>query len=197
MSNDGAHTDQDAFVTELLMEGVSTDQIASVASLLPPVAPPADLRGRLMAATTTGRLHRFAEQVAALLDVGADTARQLLDQLDDASAWEAGPGEGISLVHVAGGPKVADAITGFVRIARGGQFPEHSHHGEEQVLIVQGRCRDSSDGLVRRPGEVVTANVETTHHIDVLPGPALIYLAVVRDGLRIGELDLYAGDPRI
>jgi quercetin dioxygenase-like cupin family protein len=187
----------DDFLREMMEAGINLDSLAGLGGVLPHQRPPDDLRLRLMQSLRHGRLHRFAEQVAELLHVSVERARALIDGIDDPDVWERGPSDGVTLYHIDGGPEVADAITGFVRVEREQSFPEHSHLGDEAVLIMQGACRDSSNGEVHRPGDVVRTGVGHAHGIDVLPGPKLIYLAVVFGGIDIDGLVLLPGDPRI
>ncbi len=161
---------------------------------------PAGLRDALLNAPLHGRLHRFAAQLAELMDVTEAQGRALLDGLDADDAYEPGPfpGMDIMLRHIDGGQAVANAITGFVRVAPGLTFPEHEHLGVEQVLILQGHMRDEVTGEVAGPGEVVMRTAQTSHAISALPGGTdLVYLAVVQEGVRIGDVVMGAGSPEL
>ena len=72
---------------------------------------------------------------------------------------------------------------------------QYEHFGEETVLILQGRCEDG--GRVLGPGDRVWMPAGSSHSFTVLPGPDLLYLAVVHGGLRVGQLVLDASDPRV
>jgi anti-sigma factor ChrR (cupin superfamily) len=76
-------------------------------------------------------------------------------------------------------------------------FPEHEHLGREEVLVVQGSLRDSDEQQVLGPGEETRKQAGTSHRIEVLPGPALVYLVIIREGVRIGPRVLRPGDPDI
>lgn len=161
---------------------------------------PRALREQLMRAPLRGRLYRFAEPLAALMDVDQATARQLLDGLDEPEPFEPGPFPGldIALRHISGGPAVQDAITGFVRIGPGTAFPHHEHLGDEHVLILQGHCVETQSGTVAGPGEVVTRSGGTAHDIHALAGATdLVYLAVVHTGVRIGDTVMGPGSPEL
>ena len=150
--------------------------------------PATDLRARLMAALpATSRFGRFAGVVAQLLDVAQERAERLLDQLDDRSRfYELMPG--IELYWVEGGPRVANAVRGFVRVAAGLEFPEHEHHGEEHVLVLQGAFRDPTQDRTFRPGEVSVMPKGTSHlHIVPEDGPDLLILSVIQEGVSVGE----------
>lgn len=190
--------DRDAFLREMLEAGCSEEELAELAGVLAPLQPTADLRKQLLAsASAGGRLGRFAAQVATLLDVDEAEAARLLDGIDETASWSDSPLPGVGLYHLKGGPKVTGAITGFIKIERGGRFPHHSHLGDEQVLVVQGRCRDTASGEVFAPGDIVQHGVDDEHELEVLAGPTFVYLAVVFGGLDIGGMVLKPGDPRI
>lgn len=190
----GADQDLDDF----LREAGDIDLVSAVADALAPVAPPPALRDRVLASIVDeGRFERFAAEVARLMDVGLDGARALLDSMTDSSRWQPGPVDAVKIFHIAGGPAVHGAVTGFVRLDAGARFPEHTHLGHETVMILQGSCEDDVSGEIHRPGDVAEALADTTHGITARPGPDLLYLAVVQEGVDIGGTVLRAGDPRI
>jgi len=151
-----------------------------LASSLPPCSPPPSLRVALLAETAEGA-ERFAPllaRLAQLLDLGREAARAQLDRLFDAAQWVAFPLEGITLLHLQGGPATAGADVGFVRVEAGHLFPPHTHLGVEEVLVMQGRFLDS-DGTVYRAGDVARGLAGSRHHFEALAGEALIYAVVV------------------
>ncbi len=190
-------TPNDHLLDGFLLESDGADVLpvlAGVSSL----QPPAKLRARILdAASAEGRLSRFADAAAQMLDLSHAAAQALLDKVDNPAVWEPGLVEGMQLFHVQGGPRTQGAITGFVRIASGAGFPEHEHLGDEEVLIVQGTCLDSVDGKVFRPGDRVRMSAGSEHSFEVRPGPDFLYLAVVFDGIRVGDQQLRADDPRL
>ncbi len=190
-------SDTDLFVAELRELGFSEDELAALLAV--DAAPvPAALRQRVeRSVAAEGRFERFIGAVAKLLDIGADAARAMLDDLDVPGRWENSPWPGVTLVHVTGGPAVREAITGFVRIERGGRFPSHKHLGDERVLVLQGRLRDGVSGVVSKPGDHVTMAAGTAHALSVEPGPQLIYLVAVEEGVDVEGLVLRPDDPRI
>jgi hypothetical protein len=179
----------------LLDEDAALDSIAVVAEGLPTVAAPAGLLARVMdSARSEPRFARYVASVARLVDVSAEQASEMLSRLGEAAVWEPGFVPGIELFHVKGGPRVAHAITGFVRMREHVTFPEHEHFGPEAVLILQGRCEEQ--GQIFGPGDEVSMEAGTQHTFTVCAGPDLVYLAVVHQGLRIGDMTLSADDPR-
>lgn len=182
----------DAFLAELPEESVDT-----LARVGPDVRPSASLRDALLAdAQTEGRFDRFAATVAGLLDVEPERARALLDGIGRTTSWTDGPVPSVDVYHVEGGPAVADAITGFVRMSAGVRFPAHRHLGDEVVLVIQGSFEDGVSGRVHRAGEAVSMPAGSEHDFRARPGPALVYLVVLREGLQIGDEVLRPDDPR-
>jgi hypothetical protein len=164
-------------------------------SLVADVPPPA-LWDRIASSTQApGRFYRFTDHVARLLDVAEDKARELLDRAADPSAFVAGLVPGMGLLNVQGGPAVAHAITGFIRLPSATQFPEHKHLGQESVLVMQGRIQDGAD--VAGPGDLITMPAGSSHSFFVPPGPDLLYLAVVQDGIQVGDAIVTPDDPRV
>jgi quercetin dioxygenase-like cupin family protein len=179
-----------ALLRELVSDGAIDDELlAHIADAVGTRAPDPSVKQRLFERVRAGgRLHRFADRVAEMLDIDVEGARGLLDGIDRPDNWEESPLPDVRLYHLDGGPKVQGAITGFVRIDSQGVFPEHDHTGPETVLIVQGRCRDTFDGRILGPGDVGRMAPDSgTHEVVALPGPPLVYLAVVFEGIRIGE----------
>jgi hypothetical protein len=179
----------DAYLDELdralEIEGAGAQGLVHMTSSLPELAPSAGARDRLFAALNApGRLWQFAEKVAQLLDIGIERARALLDSLDDPSVWtEQIPG--IQFLWVDGGPRVAAAVRGFVRVRAGYAFPDHEHYGDEHVLVLQGQFVDESRGLTFGPGEVDHMPPGTNHAFRVDPnGMDLMKLSIVHKGLR-------------
>lgn len=187
--------DLDAFLHDLSTlpelddaERASVPQLVAALDADAPEQPAPDLRSRLMAALPeTSRFERFKGAVSQLLDIAPERAERLLDQLDNRSQfYELMPG--IELFWVEGGPRVANAVRGFVRVAAGLEFPEHEHHGEEHVLVLQGAFRDPTQNRTFRPGEV-SVMPEGTSHLHIVPedGPDLLILSVVQEGVSVGE----------
>jgi putative transcriptional regulator len=191
-------TPDDDLLDGFLLESEGADVLSVLSESQAFARPSSALRDRILqAATAEGRLARFAEGTADMLDVPPEVARALLDKLDDPSVWTAGFVPGMSLYHVQGGPRVQGAITGFVRIESGAGFPDHEHLGDEEVLILQGSCLDSVHSQVFRSGDRVRMGSGSVHSFHVRPGPDFLYLAVVFKGIRVGDQELRADDPRL
>jgi hypothetical protein len=185
------------FLSEVLgdqvpLEGAETLGLAVDALPLPPM-----LRGRLEASLdATHRFDDLENVVADLADVSIDQARALLLAVDAPSTvWDPGPAPGIDLLHFEGGPRVQDAVTGFVRHAPGTTFPEHDHVGPEQVLVLQGAFEDS-DGAVYRSGDVAARGSSSSHSYRAVGPLPLVTMAVVQGGVIVDGVTILPGDPR-
>lgn len=174
------------------LEGV----VSVLEDSLATIAPAPSLRDALLsAARVEGRFDRFAPVVAELLDVSEARAIELLDGIAREDVWAGSPVPGVRLYHIEGGPKVAGAITGFVHMHAGTVFPEHRHLGDEAVLVVQGSFEDGVTGQVHRAGEVVRMPASSAHDFRARPGPALVYMVVLEQGLQIGDAVIGPDDP--
>jgi quercetin dioxygenase-like cupin family protein len=78
---------------------------------------------------------------------------------------------------------------------QGAVFPEHKHLGDEAVLVVQGSFEDGVSGRVYRAGDVVRMGAGSSHDFRARPGPALVYLVVLAEGLQIGDAVFGPDDP--
>jgi len=157
----------------------SAEALAALAALLPPLTPSSSGRSRLLAATSTGA-ERFAplfEKLAELFDLSMERIRELVGLSDAPESWGPGPLPGVELMHFAGGPRVATADTGFVRVPPHFEFPSHRHLGEERVLIISGGYREDT-GRLFGPGDLHVMQPDTTHAYTVLPEGCLLALVL-------------------
>ncbi|MET0387527.1 MAG: hypothetical protein ABW321_16270 [Polyangiales bacterium] len=177
----------DRFLSDLeALEGSAAPELGLLALVdeVSPLTAAPDQRSRLMAAATRQhRLARFESQVAELLDVGPDKARELLGRIDDPTAWSHEL-PGISFLWVEGGPKVEGALRGFIRVEAGVDFPHHEHLGDEASLVLEGGFEDRGRGRVFRVGDIDHMAAGTEHAYRALSdGPDLLALAVIHTGL--------------
>ncbi len=149
-----------------------------------PVAPPADIKARLLASVGGGRFERFSARIAEVFDVTVDRARELLGLVERAASWEH-PLPGIGLIHFNGGPACATADCGFVQIAPGCTFPWHTHRGEEVSVIIAGTIRDA-DGRVLKAGDELVHTVGSQHDV-VAEADGAIFVARAFDGIELGQ----------
>ena len=144
-----------------------------------PVAPPAELRARLLGGLGgTGRFRSVAEALRRFVDLGAAAVTELLRKIDDPAAWNVGlPGmTGIRYFHFSAGPAAAGAEAGFVRLEPGATFPDHRHLGPERTFVVDGVMHDR--GRVYGPGSVIESDTGTAHHYTAGPGRDLIIISL-------------------
>lgn len=157
--------------------------------LAPAVAPPPDVKARLLASVGAGRFERFAAQVAAIYDVAVGRAHELLGLIERPASWQTSDGWGIALPGIAlvefdGGPAYAAADCGFVRIAAGCTFPWHTHRGEELNLVLAGTLRDHA-GQRYRPGDELVLTQGASHEIAAEPGEDVILAVRVFVGIEV------------
>jgi hypothetical protein len=172
----------------LLLEEDDGEALAAAALALPPAAPPADLRARLMASATSergARFARFVDRIAAMIDLGREKVSALVGAIDDATSWVPGPG-GATLFHLPFGPRLEARNVGFVKLPPGAEFPPHRHDGWERTFCLQGSFAESN-GAIRHPGDEVFMDDASEHSFVVRPGPDLIYLAILQRGILFAD----------
>lgn len=174
------------------------DSAFLLAASAPPVEPSDAAKARLDAALAYGGpFAPLTDALARLADLGRGAMEKLLQAIPDVSQWEAGPGEGIRIFHLDGGPATAGAVVGFVKIPAGGFFPEHTHSGEETVIVMQGTLIDSFDGSRAQAGDRVVRTHGSTHVVHAGDDEDLIFLVVVFNGVYVGEDFIGPNDPRL
>jgi hypothetical protein len=181
--------ERSALEAELAQSAELRRELAAVREALglPAVAPaqraPLSGRSRLLAALATGeRYTPFLRDLARHFDLSLANVRELLDRIDDAASWEAGPLPGVQVLHFPGGPNAVAPDTGFVRLPRGLQFPFHRHVGHEVNYVLEGAVRDG-DGRLYVAGESIEMKPGTTHEFSI-PDDADALIAVVQAGFE-------------
>jgi anti-sigma factor ChrR (cupin superfamily) len=173
------------------------EEMAAFAYLAEPVLPSQGARQKLLDAIEHESPYaNLVSALASLGDLSLGAMRDYVDTLTDSSAWLPGPADGITIVHVDGGPKTQGAVVGFVKIKAGGEFPEHTHCGEETVIVLQGTLIDS-DGSKTLSGEVNVMATESTHTVFAGPDEDVIYFVVVFEGVDVGDDHIGPDDTRI
>ena len=152
--------------------------------LIAPEDPPPDVHARLLASIGGGPLERFSSRLASMFDVTVERARELLGLVDRKASWEVGA-PGVHLVHFDGGPAYAAADCGFVKLEPGTAFPMHKHLGEEVSLILAGRLRDRTRGIVYGPGDEVAEGTDADHDVVCDGDEPCLYAARVMNGIEI------------
>jgi Cupin domain len=150
-----------------------------------PVTPSPDVKHRLLASVGGGRFESFSARLALLFDLTVDRARELLGLIERPASWVAQV-PGISLIHFDGGPAMAAADCGFVRLGRGMVFPVHTHLGEETVIVLSGRVQNPTDGREVGPGDAYISAEGTSHHIVCVGDEDCIYALRAVNGVSFG-----------
>jgi putative transcriptional regulator len=125
----------------------------------------------------------FFDRLAAFMDLPLERVKQVLADVADRARWEPSQLPGVQLMHFAGGPSVAGADVGLVRIEPDYRFPMHRHKGEERLFVLEGGFVDSS-GKKYEAGDIQVMQANTTHDYTVLPGGLLAAL-VLYEGIEI------------
>lgn len=154
------------------------------------------LKARLFASLDrTNRFDDLEARVAELADVSIERARELLLAVDaPGTAWEPTPIPGVAIFHFEGGPKVQNAVTGFIKHAPGSGFPEHDHVEGEHVLVLQGAFE--TEGTIVRAGEVDVRPSNAPHAYRAIGPLPLITMAIVQGGVILGGEVIPPRDPR-
>src|SRR5262249_37134862 len=113
------------------------EAFAALAIALAPASPPAGLRERVLrSAADTSRFASLLDRTAEMIDLGTDAVARLVEKIDDAGAWGAGP-KPARLIHLPYGPRLAGVDVGFLHLPAGTSFPHHRHLGDERALVLQ------------------------------------------------------------
>jgi quercetin dioxygenase-like cupin family protein len=153
----------------------------------PPKAPPQLLRERLLSTVMRPRL-RFAPlfgALAELFDLGDADLAAIFERAADGHAWVRSPIADTDLLHLQGGPRVAGADNGLVRLRAGARFPMHRHLGVERVLVLEGGYRDEQSGRVYRPGDFHEMPAGSSHAYQALPERDLLLAVSVIAGVDV------------
>jgi quercetin dioxygenase-like cupin family protein len=176
-------------------EAELADALALLALSLDPAAPSAGARARLLAEIDRGPWPELQPAMGRLFDLGAEAVRALGQRARDVAEWVAGPVPGSSLLHLTGGPRVALADSGLVRVEPGVEFPWHKHIGTEISLILQGMLIEST-GRVFRPGDVHELGAGSEHGFRIPPGEqACVFGVVLSAGIEIPGIGTITGKP--
>jgi quercetin dioxygenase-like cupin family protein len=157
------------------------DAVAALGLTASPAAPPPAVRERLLASRLRqGRFGIFADRVARMFDLPIAEAEGLMKRIEDPAAWNPFLVDGVEMIPVAAGPACANAIATLVRIQPGKSFPEHTHVGDETMLVLDGGFNEPADGgeEVWR-GDEIFRGEETGHMLVALPGVPCVAAVVI------------------
>jgi hypothetical protein len=136
----------------------------------------------LSALETSERFRPFLADLMRWCDLNGNRVRELLAQVDDASAWQPGPLPGLAFMPFAPGPNAVARNTGLARMPHGLCFPYHRHAGHEINYVLEGALRDD-DGTLYLPGEAMVKPPGSAHECYV-PNDADALIAVVQVGFE-------------
>lgn len=89
-------------------------------------------------------------------------------------------------VHFYASDRSSGRVLALIRMDPGCGYPEHRHHGAEEVLVLQGGYRDERGSY--RTGQFVRHPDGSTHSPVALDGdgdPACVLLALAHEGIRL------------
>jgi quercetin dioxygenase-like cupin family protein len=176
------------FMREAGDGGVDPRLLDALAELGPAFAAPGSrLRARLLAEIARpGR--RFAplfDALSDLFDLGDQALAALFERAAAPSEWRSAPVPHVHLLHLQGGPRMATADNGLVRVAAGARFPPHKHLGQERVLVLAGGYTDEQSGCVYLPGDLHEMAAGSTHAYVALPARELLLAVSVVAGVEV------------
>lgn len=148
------------------------DAATALALALAPLPPPPYLRAQLLASIGGGRFERFVERFAAMYDLAADRAREVLGWLESPRPWHA-PMPGMQFAIFRGGPRYATDDCGILRVAPGATFPWHAHRSDEVSLFLAGAGRDHL-GAIYVAGDELTLPAGTAHEFATISADELV-----------------------
>jgi hypothetical protein len=177
----------DVEANELAAGRIATVALARAGALEAPNAAsdarPKELRARLMTSLTRGgRYGIFTDRIARLFDLPADKALEYMRRIEDPTQFRPFPADGIEMLPLRPGPRVAGAVAAFGRLRPGAKFPHHAHMGEETTIVLDGGFLDVSGEEVWRGDEMVKGS-GSEHDFVVLEGGDCIAAVLAMGGV--------------
>ncbi len=156
-----------------------------------PAQPRAGLRAAVLSSISgASRLAGFGDRLAAFFDLARERAAPLIEQATrraEGPGWESISVPGVRLFHLPGGPRVAAADCGLVRIEPGARFPAHRHLGDEWCFVLSGEVEEEGTGARWAPGDLVQRPAGTAHALRVTSREPLVFAVVLYGGLEFAE----------
>jgi mannose-6-phosphate isomerase-like protein (cupin superfamily) len=128
------------------------------------IEPSPEVKRRLLASSGAGRFAAFAAPIATMFEVTVDRAHELLGLTERSSSWQTKL-PGVAAITFSGGPGLAGAECGFLRLAPGATFPMHAHVGEESAVVLAGRVHDVTNDRTLGPGDSWQLAAGTRHQL--------------------------------
>ena len=143
--------------------------------------------GVLASIAARSRLAGFGARLGRLFDLAAERASELIrEAASDAASWVPYDVPGVRLFHLTGGPRVAAADCGLVRIEVGGRFPEHRHVGDEWTLVLAGEAEEEGTGERWTAGDLVHRPAGSRHAFRVTSREPYVFAVVLDGGIELG-----------
>lgn len=158
-------------------------------------SPPQLLRDKLLGSVARPRL-RYAPLFGALgelFDLGDLQLAELFESAVEPGPWVSGPLPGLELLHLSGGPRVAHADNGLVRLAPSTRFPRHRHLGSERVLVLEGGYVDEPSGKLYGPGDLHEMLADSTHAYTTVPDRPTLFAVSLVSGIDIDGVGNVSG----
>jgi hypothetical protein len=135
-----------------------------LASGLEPLAPPAELRERLLQSLRgPERFTPFAPDIARGFGLTADAVRAALQRIVEPDVWQPAilPGSWFTATDA-----LRQARTVISRLPAGTRIPMHRHAGRELTYVLDGELLE--DGVKQLgPGDLLEMNAGSRHALDV------------------------------
>lgn len=148
-----------------------------------PIRPTNRLKDRILASTSpTNHFEGFTERFAELFDLGEKEIRRLFSKIDNPNLddWTSSPVlPGVGILEFPGGVRTASATCGLITVKPGTLFPRHRHQGEEWVLVLQGRARES-DGRILNPGDLMISETGSEHAFKTLGSEPYVFAVLLK-----------------
>lgn len=119
-----------------------------------------DVRARVLAEVGgVLRYAPFAPRVAKFFGISRQAAEAALARIIDPAAWQTMP---IGGMHMSPVEATTPGQAMFLRADAGVRCPAHVHHGEERLLVLEGRLMEDN-GLISGPGDLVIKRAGSRH----------------------------------
>jgi anti-sigma factor ChrR (cupin superfamily) len=178
------------------LEGSDSDayELAGALSHAFEALPPRDLRARLLQTVAAGAepYAPFWSRLGEMFDLSVEQMRQVLAELTQPERWQAAPIPGVQLMHFDGGPLLASADCGLVRLAPGTPFPEHTHLGLERVLLLAGGYTDAS-GKIFAAGDRHEMQRGSAHALRADAANGCLFAVLLESGIQIDGIGKLGG----
>jgi len=184
-------------------EVIDTDLLGELLQAVPPQMPPPGLRAKVLARALGARVLTdtrkttpfggYLDSFMVMFDLDMDRSSEILKKAasQDSDTFASCPIPGAQLFYFSGGPRVATATCGVLKIAAGAVFPSHQHEGDEHVLVLQGHATENS-GRIYQPGDVVHQKQGSRHSFRAHSDGPLLFAVVLEKSNKwlIGQIVL-------